>query len=182
MIIKIFNGKKIKTRELSNRDLRNVKKFQDYVNSLVGESAPILLNKKLSLKEEKEWLKKELKEIKNHKRVFLVAEAGEDNKIIGVTGIFLGRNRQSHVGEFGISVRKGYRGMGLGTYLMGKILKLAKTELKPRPKIIRLSVYPNNKPAIRLYKKLGFKRVARIPKQIEYKGKLIDEIIMLKYV
>jgi len=41
-----------------------------------------------------------------------------------------------------------------------------------------LEVYVNNEPAIKLYKKMGFKRVARIPKHIQYKGKLIDEFIM----
>ncbi|PIV12707.1 MAG: GNAT family N-acetyltransferase, partial [Candidatus Nealsonbacteria bacterium CG03_land_8_20_14_0_80_36_12] len=48
-----------------------------------------------------------------------------------------------------------------------------------KPKIIRLSVFPTNKAAIGLYKKLGFKKVAKISKQIQYKGKLVDEIIML---
>jgi ribosomal protein S18 acetylase RimI-like enzyme len=62
---------------------------------------------------------------------------------------------------------------------MEEIIKLAKKELRPGLKIIRLSVYSNNKIAIALYKKYGFKEVAKIPKQIQYKGKLIDEIIML---
>jgi len=52
--------------------------------------------------------------------------------------------------------------------------------LKPKPKIIRLNVFPTNKPAISLYRKFGFKKVAKIPKQISYLGKLIDEIIMLR--
>jgi len=51
--------------------------------------------------------------------------------------------------------------------------------LKPKPKIIRLNLFPTNKPAIALYRKYGFKKVATIPKQIEFQGKLLDEIIML---
>ena len=109
--------------------------------------------------------------------MFLAAEY--DDKIIGTTGIDLDRWRKDHVGNFGITVRQGYRGIGLGKFLMAEILKLAKKELKPKPKIIRLSVYPNNKPAIALYKKFGFKIAANIPKQIQYKGKLINETIML---
>jgi len=143
----------------------------------VEEEAKILINKKLSLKEERKWLEGTLKNFKEHKQVFLVAECG--NQIVGTTGIDLGQWRSNHIGNFGITIRKGYRGIGLGRYLMGEILKLAKKELRPLPKIIRLSVYPNNKPAINLYKKYGFKKVAQIPKQIQYKGKLIDEIIML---
>jgi len=31
-----------------------------------------------------------------------------------------------------------------------------------------------------LYKKFDFKKVAKIPKQLQYKGRLLDEIIMIK--
>lgn len=180
MKTKIFDGKKIKIRKLFKRDLRNVKEFQNFINSLIEEEAKIKVNKKFSLKEEKEWLSKELKEIKKQKRVFLVAE--ENNKIVGTASIHLGPGRQEHIGNFGITIRKGYRGMGLGSYLMDKIIKLAKKELKPKPKIIRLSVFQTNQPAIKLYRKFGFKKVAKIPKQIKFKEKLIDEIIMLKEI
>ncbi|MBZ1345263.1 MAG: GNAT family N-acetyltransferase [Candidatus Nealsonbacteria bacterium] len=177
MITKIFGSKKIKIKKLSKVDLRNVKKFQDFTNSLIKKNDQILINKKFSLKEEKKWLNGEVKQIKSRKTVDLVAEC--DDKIVGTTGIDLSKGRQNHVGIFGITIRNGYRGIGLGKYLMKEIIKLAKKELKPKPKIIRLSVFPINKPAISFYKKFGFKRVAKIPKQIQYKGKLLDEIIML---
>ena len=178
--IKIFSGKKIKISKLSNKDLRKVKEFQDFVNSLIKEEAQIGRNKKTSLKKEKEWLLRQLKEIKQNKIVVLTAE--DNNKIIGITGIFLKKERQSHVGGFGITIRKNYRGMGLGNYLMKEIIKLAKKELKPRPKIVRLSVFSINKPAIKLYQKHGFKKVAKIPDQFGYKGELINEIVMLYYL
>jgi len=54
MEIKTFGNKKIKIRKISKRDIKNVKKFQDFINSLVGERAMIKANKKMSLKEEKE--------------------------------------------------------------------------------------------------------------------------------
>lgn len=177
METKIFGGKKIKIRTLNKNDLRNIKKFQDFMNSLIEEEAQILFNKKLSIKEEKKWLEGQLQRIKNQKTVFLVAEC--DNKVVGITGINLMNGRQNQVGNFGITVRNGYRGIGLGKYLMGEILKLTKKELNPKPKIIRLSVFPTNKPAFSLYRKFGFKKVAAIPRQIQYKGKLINEVIML---
>jgi len=62
------------------------------------------------------------------------------------------------------------------------IIELAKKEFNPKLKIIQLRVYINNKSAINLYKKMGFKIVAKMPKQIQFKGKLIDEFIMLKYL
>ena len=63
-----------------------------------------------------------------------------------------------------------------------EVIKVARKELKPAPKIIKLEVYVNNKPAIALYKKMGFKIVGKIPNQIQWKGKLIAEFIMLKYL
>jgi len=178
MKLKIFNGKKIKIRELSRKDLRNVRKFQDFINSLIDEKAQILLNKRFSLNEEKKWLEEQLRKIKNRKSVFLVAES--NTKVVGTASITLGEGRQNHVGNFGITIRKGYRGIGLGSYLTAEIIKLAKRKLPP--KIIRLNVFSTNKPAINLYKKYGFKKVASIPKQINYKLKLLDEIIMLLYL
>ncbi|MDD5606780.1 MAG: GNAT family N-acetyltransferase [Candidatus Pacebacteria bacterium] len=162
-------------RKLSQKDLKQVKKFQIFINSLIQEKAQISLNKKLTLRQETDWLKNSLKQIKQKKLVFLIAE--HNNEIIGTTGINLNTGRKEHVGGFGIMISKDCRGIGLGNFLMTEIIKLAKKKLKS--KIIRLSVFSINKPAISLYKKQGFKKVATIPKQLQYKGKLINEIVMI---
>jgi ribosomal protein S18 acetylase RimI-like enzyme len=178
MITKIFKDKIIIIRNISSKDFKNAKKFQDYINSLVEEEAKILFCKKVSLKFEQDWLKRTLDHIKKKTCVYLVAE--HNGMIVGLTSICLEIGRRDHIGGFGISVKDGYRGIGLGKYLLKEIVKLAKKELKP--KIIDLEVYINNKPAINLYKKCGFKEVARIPKAIQYKGKLISEIKMFLYL
>ena len=177
METKTFDGKKIKIRKISAKDLKHVKKFQDFINSLVEEGAKITVNEKTSFDKEKKWLEAVLKNVKSQKQVFLFAKY--NGEVVGTTSIILNRGRKSHIGDFGISIRKDCRGIGLGKYLMGEILKLAKKELKPKPKIIRLSVFLNNKPAIALYKKYGFKIVAKIPKQLQYKRELLDEVIMI---
>jgi len=180
MKTKIFDGKEIKIRTISKRDLRNVKKFQDFINSLIEEGVQILLNKKFSFKEEKKWLEETIKEAKKGKRVSLMAE--NKKEIIGITSIIPFYGRQNHIGELGINIRKGYRRMGLGSYLLKEIIKLAKRKIRPRLRIIRMGVFSTNKPAINLYKKSGFKIVAEIPKQFKYKRKLISELIMLKEI
>jgi len=180
MKTKIFDGKKIIIREFSEKDLRNVRKFQTFINSLIEEKALINLNKKLSLTQEKKWLEEQLRQMKSHKSVYLIAETND--MVVGTTQIYLNEGRREHVGNFGITIKKGYRGIGLGSYLTGEVIRLAKKELKPKPKIIKLDVFPVNKPAIDLYKRYNFKKVAVIPKQREYKGKLYDEIIMLLYL
>lgn len=176
MIRRIFGGKEIVIRKISKKDLGRAKDFLDFINSLVRENAKILINKKQTLAEERSWLKDSLKG-RSSKRVNLIAE--HKGKIVGSARVESGRWRKSHVGEFGITVRNGYRGVGLGKYLASETIRLAKKDLGV--KIIRLSVYSSNKPAISLYKKLGFKKVAEIPRQIRYKGKLISELIMLLF-
>ena|SRR3989344_5340780 len=175
----IFKDKKIIIRKLSNSDFKKAKKFQDFINSLVEEDAQILANKKLTLKEEINFLKNVLEGIKKKNRVFLVAEYG--GKIVGTVGIDLGAWRMNHIGHFGIAIRNGFRRIGLGRYLMQEIIKLAKKELKPKPKIILISLLVTNKPAFALYEKMGFKKVSQIPNAIQFKNKLVDEIIMYKY-
>ena len=177
-MIKKFGYKRIIFRSFELSDLKRAKDFQDYINSLIEEGAQILFTQKLTLKEEGIWIKSQLDKIKKHKTVALIAEYY--GKIIGVAEVNLRIGREEHNGHFGIGIKKGYRGMGVGKFFMGEILKLAKKELKPHPKIFRLSVFPTNPPARNLYELHGFKEVARIPKQIQYKGKLIDEIIMIR--
>ncbi len=180
MQIKTFGNKKIIVRKLDKSDLKKAKKFQDFINALVDEDAMLLVNRKITLKNEVKFLENILRGVKSKNRVFLIAEYGK--KVIGTVGIELGVWRRNHIGKLGIAVRNNYRGIGLGTQLMAEIIKLAKKDLRPKLKIIQLEVYTNNKPAISLYKKMGFKIVAKLPKQIQYRGKLIDEFIMTAYV
>lgn len=180
MKIQKFGDRKIIIRQIRPSDVTNAKKFQNYINSLISEEVMILMNKKLSLKEEKKAMKDFLENNKKKNKVLVIAE--HDGQIVGFTDIGLDRHRRNHIGILGISVRSGYRGIGLGKYIMEEVIKLAKTGLTPKPKIIQLEVYVNNKPAIALYKKMGFKIVAKVPNQIQWEGKLIDEYIMLKYL
>lgn len=176
-ILKVGNLK-ILVREIDKTDLKRVDDFLEYINSLVEEDAMIWTNRKLKKREEKIFLKEWLKKVEEKTGIMLVAEDLKNKKIIGITTIEVGKNRESHVGILGITIRKEYRGMGLGKKLMKEIIRLSRKRLKI--KLIRLSVFEKNKIAIKLYEKFGFKKVAKIPKQIQYKGELIDEIIMIK--
>ena len=178
MKFKTFGNKRIIIRPLLKKDLKAAKKFQNFLHSLIKENAKITTNRTPTLKEEVSFLQNSLKGIKSKKKVVLVVEDKNSGIVAGITDIHSKDGRQSHAGHFGILIRDGYRGMGLGSFLMREIISLAKKELKPRPKILRLSVFPNNKPALKLYKKFGFKKVASIPRQFEYGGKLLDEVVM----
>lgn len=175
---KIFKGKEIKIKELSQKDLKLAKNFLNFYNSLIKEEVQIANCKRKSLAEEKKWLKEKIKGVRAKEKVVLFAR--DQEKVVGCCGIELLKDRRCRVGELAISIRAGYRGIGLGSYLVREILKLAKKRLKPKIKMLRLEVFATNRAALSFYKELGFKIVAKIPKQIEYKGKLIDEIVMIK--
>lgn len=180
METKTFGDKKLTIAPLSAKDLKHAKRFMNFINSLVEEDAKILMNKKKTLKEETEFVKDAVKKTKEGNKIFLVAK--DDEKVVANTGFELEGYKKNHIAKLGIAIRQEYRGIGLGNYMLGAVMKLAKEKLKPTPKIFQLEVYANNKPAIGLYKKMGFKIVGKIPKQLQYKGKLITEYIMIKEV
>ena len=180
METKIFGDKKLSVGTITKKDLKKAKEFQDFINSLIEEDAKILMNRKQTLKEENEFVKRAAESIKDKKKVFVIVREG--SKIVANTSLELQPYKRNHTAKFGIAIREGYRGMGLGKYIMAEVMRRAKKELSPTPKIFQLEVYENNKPAIALYKKMGFKVVGKIPKQIQHKGKLISEYIMIKNI
>lgn len=180
MNTKFFGDKKLSIGTIEKKDLKNLKDFQVFINFLVEEDAKILMNEKATLKDEKEFISDALKSIKNKSKVFVIARDGD--KIAGNTSIEKQRWRRNYMGHFGIAIAQEYRGIGLGKHLISEVIKSAKKEFGPGLKVIQLEVLANNKPAIALYKKMGFKIIAKIPRQIQYKGKLIGEYIMNKYL
>jgi ribosomal protein S18 acetylase RimI-like enzyme len=178
--IKNFGGKKIVIRPLLESDIKSAKKFQNFINSLSKEDAEINRTEKQTLKQEIEWLKARRKEVKTRKSFFLLAE--HNNVVTGSVEVSTKGGRRNHVAGLGIMIRNGYRGIGLGSFMIKEAIKIAPKELKFSPKIIILSVTATNKPAFNLYIENNFKKVAAIPKQFKVKGKLVDEYIMLKYL
>lgn len=177
----ILKDKEFTIRKFSENDCENPQKFLVYINSLIDDpEALISLKTKKSIKEEKTWLQNTLSIIKSSKMTMLIAES--ENLIIGETGVRICPERRDHVAELGISITKDYRGYGLGTLLLKKIIQAAKINLMPQPIMIRLSAFDTNKKAISLYEKNGFKVVARIPKQHKFNNRLIDELVMIHYI
>lgn len=76
----------------------------------------------------------------------------------GITVIAYGMLRGWESGyaipSLGIAVDKQWRGYGLGRVLMNFLKLVAENRKAPK---IRLKVYPDNEPAVKLYTKLGYK-------------------------
>jgi len=178
MVTKTFGDKKLTIEPLGPKDLKFAKDYQDFINSLIVEDAKILMNVKQTLKQELDFVKDAVKKTKDKNKIYLIAKDGK--KIVCNTSFELQKYKKNHIARFGIAVIKDYRGIGLGKYMMAEVMKLAKKRLKPTPKFLELEVLVNNKPAIALYKKMGFKIVAKVPNSIQQGGKLIAEYIMMK--
>ncbi|MCY9017072.1 GNAT family N-acetyltransferase [Priestia megaterium] len=89
--------------------------------------------------------------------------------------------RLHHTGSFGISVKPECSNLGAGTKLLSYLIKWAK-EQEGLEKI-NLDVFSNNKPAIHLYQKLGFKEEGKQVNQIKLKdGSYADIIFMSLYL
>ena len=95
MKTKIFNGEKVNIKELIEYNLKDAGKFLNFINSFFKEGAQLLAKREISLKEEKDWLNAQLKEVKNNKKVYLVAEC--QRQIIGSIEVGVGTGRSDHV-------------------------------------------------------------------------------------
>ncbi|MCB1107166.1 MAG: GNAT family N-acetyltransferase [Chlamydiia bacterium] len=97
-------------------------------------------------------------------------------KPVGAANLYMHEvDRLAHQSLFVIILDEKYRGKGIGTLLLKEIIKLGQ---KRGVEIIHLEVYDKN-PAVRLYKRLGFKeygRHARYLKDVE--GNYYDKILM----
>jgi len=82
-----------------------------------------------------------------------------------------------HRGEFGISVRKQYNNLGLGSVMTRICLYVAQnTSLEQ----VELSVSSGNAAARHVYEKLGFRQVGVIPRAYRLKnGTYYDEVLMV---
>lgn len=177
-MITSFTSKSGKKIVLRPPRLGDVTILRNYINNLVAEDALILFNQRQSQAEEKKHLTDMLEAINANQRVQLLAF--HDEKLIANSQIVKGKYRMSHIGIFGISVASGYRGEGVGEALSETIIDLAKEKLKI--KLVDLTVYKNNKAAINLYKKLGFKKHGLLPKAVQYKQRLVDLVYMYRWI
>ncbi len=98
MRTKTFNNEII-VRPPFKSDLPAAQKFQNFINSLVVEKAMITINKKMTLKQEVDFLKNELKQVKNKKIVKLIAEDKDKKIIAGMASVRLNSGNQKSIRE-----------------------------------------------------------------------------------
>ena len=87
--------------------------------------------------------------------------------------------KTKHLRDLEIGVAKPFRGIGVGTALMGYAIKWAG---KNRVKKVILSVFSTNKKALALYKKFGFVHEGTRKGQYLIDGEYVDEVVMGTFV
>ncbi|MBL9175671.1 MAG: GNAT family N-acetyltransferase [Verrucomicrobiales bacterium] len=110
--------------------------------------------------------------------VSLVACDGED--VVGTLGLHLnpGMPRRQHVAELGMAVRDDWQGRGVGTALLKAALELADGWMQLRR--LQLTVFVDNAPAVRLYRKFGFE-VEGTLRELAYRdGRYVDGFLMAR--
>ncbi len=178
----VFRGKTKKDKEILIRYPKtgDVKEMLRYINELSREKTFIRnQGEQETLKSETKYLNSRLEEIKNGKVVNLLAFC--NGRLVGSSDIKMKDKTEKHIGIFGITVDKNFRGEGLGDLLMELILKEAKKKLFSI-KIVTLEVYSTNNIARNLYKKFGFKEFGMLPKGVSRRGKFEDEFLMYKNI
>ena len=99
-----------------------------------------------------------------------------DGEIIGTASLNRKPNRMRHRGEFGISLKKAWWGCGAASALAEGVLAFAR---EAGVQQVNLEVRSDNKRAIALYERLGFRKLCTFPDFFNINGELIDFDFMI---
>jgi len=174
-IVRSFFAKDRREVVLRTPKWEDLDDFLELINSLVEERADTLRTERVSKEEEVDFLSKVLSRLEKDEMFYLVAEV--DGKVVAVSEISKRGGYEKHVGVIGIAIRNGFRDLGIGTEIMKTLVEQTQ---KMGLKVLTLSAFATNKPAIHVYEKVGFVQTGTIPKKHFKEGKYIDEIILTK--
>jgi len=139
-------------RKATKKDLKHIVELS---SQLYKAEQPFDKNLKDGYYETKKGKKGLLKDIKNKKRIFLVAIW--DKKVVGYADGYIYDKEDVYIKKMAyldrIIVDENYKGKGIATNLVDEFSNQLKKE---DVKFIKLNAFENNKPAKSLYDKLGF--------------------------
>ena len=165
----ILKGKKVILRPVRMDDApRFVKWFND------SEVYQFVITKGIKLKDEREWIKQRIEgKIKDDLFLCIDTKAGAHIGSIGLHKI----NKRNKNASFGITIGdKKYWNRGLGSEAAQLIINYGFKKLKLHR--IDLDVYSDNPRAIKVYKRLGFKKEGTKRDHRLWKGKYYNSYFM----
>ena len=162
------NGRVLLIREAAVEDARAV---LDYVEGISGESDFLSFGPgefELTEPEEENFLRK-YRDSDNQLYILGLI----DNTIVAALSFSAGRRpRVRHSGEFSMSVRKQYWGLGIGSLMLDRLIDWARATRIVKK--INLRVRTDNQRAIVLYKRKGFVIEGTIRREVFLDGKCFD--------
>lgn len=175
MIIKDKKDREIILRSAEEND---AEKLIDYLK-ITAAQTPFLIREPdeitLSIKQEQDFIRTK-KDSENE--LLLIAEIG--GRHIGNCSLMSigGYKRYRHRCDIAIALYKEYCGLGIGKAMLETVLDIAE---KAGYEQAELEVIADNKPAIALYEKLGFKIYGTFPDNMKYEdGSYVDAYWMMK--
>lgn len=175
-----FKNKRNESVVIRSADALDARQILELSKMIVAEDIYQLLTLdelELTVTSEENWI---ISHRDHPSRLIIVAEINDD--VVGLLDFCNGnRNRTAHTGEFGMSMAKAYRGLGIGTEMIKALLEWAKDSDEIEK--INLTVHSNNEPARALYEKMGFKIEGIKEKEIKYQdGHYVDAVLMSRIV
>lgn len=127
-----------------------------------------------SAAEELEWFARYIRGVESGDIVTTVA-INESRNVVGLCDVerLLPGSYASHKGELGLTVRKEYRGKGVGT----ELLRLTLEKCMAKFRVIQLRVFSIN-PAKNLYSRFGFETYGHDPFAVYRNGVYFEEELM----
>jgi ribosomal protein S18 acetylase RimI-like enzyme len=109
------------------------------------------------------------------KDVIMLADTGD--RLAGMSGVWVPDDgKLAHVGTvWGVYVRPGYRGLGVGQLLLRACIDWARTR---RLVTLKLGVTVGNDVAKRCYERCGFETYGVEPLAVQWQGRHFDETLM----
>lgn len=166
------NGRVLLIREVAVEDTRAV---LDYVERISGESDFLSFGPgefELTEPEEEDFIRKCRA---SDNQLYILGSI--DNTIVSTLVFSAGRRpRVRHSGEFSMSARRQYWGLGIGSLMLDTLIAWARdTQIVKK---ISLRVRTDNQRAIRLYERKGFVNEGTIRKEILLDGSYFDHHCM----
>lgn len=171
-VIPLFEGEKVILRSL---ELSDLDAMMEHWNKLdirhnVGSAIPH------SRQNREDFIRNSWKLRSEGKGYIFAIERKDTHEFLGHVSIYIQRNR-ARSADLGIMIHnKENWDKGYGSDAMKVVLEFGFNYQNLHR--IELSVYPNNKRAIHVYKKLGFKEVGKKRETRFMNGKYQDEVIM----
>lgn len=173
-VIEIKNGEKVIIRHIDKSDIDGV---WDNFNEVIDEAIylPVLFPVR-SQYEKHSWFNS----LQNESEICVVAvhrDFKAPNNVLGQCEISNSEwDAATHIGKLGVIVKSEFRNMGIGYHLIDFAIRESK-RLNKKEKII-LSTFTENKRALHLYTKMGFKTVGIRKKQFYMNSRYYDEVLM----